>query len=85
MSPVLIMEDNQSTIKLANNWIVNSRTKHIDVRYHFIRYQVEKKNVEFAYIETTNQTADILTKSLGFILHKKHRFSLGVKPRSIKS
>jgi hypothetical protein len=85
LSPTIIMEDNKSAIKLADNWIVNSRTKHIDVRYHFIRYQVEKKIIKFNYIDTNNQTADILTKSLGPILHKKHTKALGVKSQKIKS
>jgi hypothetical protein len=76
--PILIYEDNQSAIKTSQNRIHNSRSKHIDVRHHFIREQVERKQIKLEYIPTTDQIADIFTKSLGFILHAKHTRNLGL-------
>jgi hypothetical protein len=73
-----IYEDNQSTIKLSKNPIQSDKSKHIDVRYHFIREKVEEKKIDVKYIPTTDQVADIFTKSLGKILHEKFRKELGV-------
>jgi hypothetical protein len=60
--PTMIMEDNQACIAMSNNPILQKRTKHIDVRYHFIREKVESKEVELVYIRAQHQLADILTK-----------------------
>ena len=76
--PIIIYEDNQSAIKTSQNRIHNNRSKHIDIAHHFIRQQVEKKNFQVIHIPTTEQTADIFTKSLGAILHDKHTKALGV-------
>ena len=76
--PMLLYEDNQSAIKTAENKIHNERSKHIDVRYHFIREQVELKKFVLKYIPTTDQIADIFTKPLGNILHFKFTTRLGL-------
>ncbi|EWM20187.1 gag-pol polyprotein [Nannochloropsis gaditana] len=65
--PTVIMEDNQACIAMSNNPIIQKRTKHIDVRYHFVREKVESKEVELVYIPTQHQLADILTKPLSNI------------------
>jgi hypothetical protein len=75
---LIIFEDNQSTIKTANHRIHNDRSKHIDVRYHFIRECVEKKVVRVEYCPTNEMTADALTKSLGRILHDRHVRNMGL-------
>ena len=71
--PVTIFQDNQSTIFLANNNATKRRTKHIDIRYHFIREQIQEGVIQLQYCETENMIADILTKSLGKTLFQKHR------------
>jgi hypothetical protein len=81
--PMIIYEDNESTKKLAENWIINDRSKHIDVRYHFIRHEIERRNISIMSIATNYQTADIFTKSLGPILHQRHTKALGLIEASI--
>ena len=48
-APLVIYEDNQSTIKTAKNAIFNDRSKHIDVRYHWIHEQVQDGKLEIKY------------------------------------
>lgn len=57
--------NNKSTISLANNPMFHDRSKHIDVRHHFIRECVEARKVEVEFVGTNGQLADILTKALG--------------------
>jgi hypothetical protein len=59
-----IMADNQRAIALAKDNKFYMRTKHIDLRYHFIREAVESKKVEMKYILTSKNVADIFTKLL---------------------
>ena len=63
-SPVSIQADNQGAIALSGDPRFHSRTKHIDVQWHFVREQVEKKAVSFDYCPTNNMAADGLTKPL---------------------
>ncbi|GJT30516.1 hypothetical protein Tco_0910791 [Tanacetum coccineum] len=56
--------DNKSAIALCCNNVQHSRSKHIDIRHHFIREQVENRVVELYFVETNYQPADILTKAL---------------------
>ena len=61
---VPISIDNQSAIKLANNSEYHKRSKHIDIRFHFIRDVVSKREIEIKYVMSKNQLADLLTKPL---------------------
>jgi hypothetical protein len=56
--------DNTSAIAITNNPVLHSRTKHIDIRYHFIRDHVMKEDVELHFIPTDYQLADLFTKPL---------------------
>ncbi|GJY92118.1 hypothetical protein Tco_0507900 [Tanacetum coccineum] len=56
--------DNKSAIALSCNNVQLSRFKHIDIRHHFIREQVENGVVELYFVKTNYQLADILTKAL---------------------
>ena len=62
--PITIYCDNQGTIQLTRNPEQRQKTKHIDLRYHYIREQQDKGQIEIRYIESENQLADILTKAL---------------------
>ena len=55
--------DNLSAINISKNPIQHSRTKHIDIRHHFIRELVEDKVITIEHVSTENQLADIFTKS----------------------
>ncbi|CAK1579065.1 unnamed protein product [Parnassius mnemosyne] len=61
---VTMFIDNQSAIKLINNPVYHKRTKHIDVKYYFIREKVELGMIKINYVPSKNQFADILTKAL---------------------
>ena len=56
--------DNQSCIKLTKNLVFHDRSKHIDIRYHYIRDLVQRKTVKLQYIATSEQVDDILTKPM---------------------
>ncbi|KAK2578267.1 hypothetical protein KPH14_012291 [Odynerus spinipes] len=59
-----MLVDNQSAIKLAGNPEFHKRTKHIDVRYHYVREVCEQGGIVLKYIDTTHQLADVFTKPL---------------------
>ena len=59
-----IMEDNQSCIKMTNNLVNHGRAKHIDIKYHHIRDEVNSEKACLEYCETSVMLADILTKAL---------------------
>jgi hypothetical protein len=61
--PIPIFTDNQGASALANNPIFQERTKHIDIRHHFVREIIEGK-IQTLYIPSTEQPADLLTKTL---------------------
>ena len=70
--------DNKATIAMTKNPAFHSRTKHIDIRYHFIRKLVADEEVTLSYCSTDSQVADILTKSLPRAKHEVFRFQMGV-------
>lgn len=62
--PTRIFEDNQSAICMARNPQFHGRAKHIGIKHHFIREQVERGTVELQYCPTEEMIADMLTKGL---------------------
>lgn len=65
--PIDILEDNQGCISISTNPTYHKRTKHIDIKYHFTREQIENKLICIKYIPTDArclQLADIMTKPL---------------------
>lgn len=63
-SQIAIKGDNQSSISLANNPALHSRTKHIDIQHHYIRDEVQQGRINLIYTSTKDMIADGLTKSL---------------------
>jgi hypothetical protein len=64
LSKVPLLCDNESAIRLADNPIEHSRTKHIDIRHHFLRDHQQRGDIDIYHISTENQLADIFTKPL---------------------
>lgn len=62
--PSVVYCDNQSTVALVKNGVSSERTKHIEVRYHFVTQHVNDGNIEMKWIPTNEQEADIFTKTL---------------------
>ena len=55
--------DNMGAIQLAKNPVHHERSKHIDIKHHFVREQVENKTLEIEYVNTKDNLADIFTKT----------------------
>lgn len=70
-SATTVFCDNQSAIKLTKNSVYHGRSKHIDIRYHFVREACENGTVKIDYLQTDSMTADIFTKSLPKIKHQR--------------
>ncbi|GJT77824.1 hypothetical protein Tco_1044549 [Tanacetum coccineum] len=75
---VPIFCDNTSAIAISNNPVLHSRTKHIDIRYHFIRDRILKGDIELHFIPTQYQLADIFTKPLDEPTFKRLIVELGM-------
>ena len=73
---VKVFVDNDGAILLANNPLSSARTKHIDVRFHFIRELTRSKTISAEYVTTKEQREDILTKALTGAIFKEHRHFL---------
>lgn len=76
--PTPIFCDNTSAESLAKNPILHQRTKHIEVREHFIREKVHDGDIVLHHCNTKENVADIFTKALGKELFFKHRAGLGM-------
>ena len=73
-----ILCDNSSSIKLSKNPVLHGRSKHIDIRFHFLRELVKTNVVNLSYCNIQNQVADIMTKPLKLEVFQKLRGLLGV-------
>ena len=77
--PALIFEDNHGAIALANNPVNHQRSKHIDIRYHFIRIEVANGKIVLNYCPTNDMVADVMTKpATKFKLARFKSFLFGV-------
>ena len=61
---MVVYYNNSSAIDISKNLVQHSKTKHIEIRYHFIRDLVERKIMCLEYIPTEHQNANIFTKPL---------------------
>jgi len=78
----MLYVNNQSCIKIAKNPVFHTITKHIEVYYHFICEKVILGQVEIMYVVTSDQLANILTKSLVKTKFQNFRDRIGVQALS---
>eukprot|EP00253_Pinus_taeda_P020136 PITA_20136 len=76
--PISIFCDNTSEISISKNPIMHSKTKHIPIKYHFLREQVLEQKVKLEYVPSKEQVADILTKTFPRETFEYLRQKLGV-------
>ena len=74
----LIYGDNQSALAIAENPCYHKRTKHFDIKHHYICDQVQRGVMKLQYLPTTQMMADIFTKALPRQAHELHMLSLGM-------
>lgn len=79
LSNIRIYTDNRGAECIAKSPMFHKRTKHIDIRYHFIRDAVRNKLVDVQHIPTQKMIADVLTKPLCRVNHQKCVQGLGLK------
>lgn len=79
IGPVVLYIDNKSAIDLAKNPVFHGRSKHIDIRYHFIRECVERGEIVIKHIRTDDQRADVLTKAMATVKFERMRALLGIR------
>jgi len=62
--PLDIYCDNQATVQWLKNAKSSTKTRHVNLKFHFVRDEVEKDTINVSYINTNNMIADCLTKSI---------------------
>ena len=77
-NPIPIKIDNKSAITFASEPMVQQRSRHVDIKYHYLRDKLDDKTVVLDFIPTGDMTADIFTKPLPTPLFRKFRSALGV-------
>ncbi|XP_066361011.1 secreted RxLR effector protein 161-like [Miscanthus floridulus] len=84
--PPALMVDNQPAITLAKNPVLHDRSKHIDMKFHFLRDYVDGGQIVIEFVETGHQLADVLTKPLDSLILSSIGLMLGLQsampPRS---
>ena len=76
--PPALKVDNQAAIALAKNPVLHDRSKHIDVKFHFLRDCGDGGQIVIEFVDTNRQLADILTKSLGRLRFLELRGLMGM-------
>lgn len=76
---IILYNDNQGAQMLTENPMFHKRTKHIDVRHHFVRETVANNLVKIIHLPTSEMPADLLTKGLGSVKHNYFVKKLGIQ------
>jgi hypothetical protein len=78
MEATVILCDNQSCIKMTKNPVFHDKSKHIEIRHHYIRDMVQRRAIKLQYVGTDEQVADVLTKPLSRVKFEHFRDKLGI-------
>jgi hypothetical protein len=78
MEATAILCDNQSCIKMTKNPVFHDKSKHLEIRYHYICDVVQRGAVKLQYVGTDEQVADVLTKPLSCVKFEYFQYKLGV-------
>ena len=78
--PLSILCDNLNAISISNNTMMHSKTKHIPIKYHFLREQAAKNTIKLDYVDTKEQIVDIFTNILPKNVFEYLKHKLGVTP-----
>ena len=79
LKPIPICGDNQGSIFISSNPVTEKRSKHINIRYHYIHEVIARKLAEVYFIDSDNNPADLLTKNFGIVKFQKFRALLGLE------
>ena len=80
--PIVMFCDNTSAINISKNSVMHSKTKHISIKYHFVRELVQDKEIRLEYVNSKEQIVEIFTKTLPKDALLYQRGKLGVIPLS---
>ena len=79
LGPIPICGDNQGSIFISSNPVQERRSKHIDIRYHYVRECIEEQKIKIFFIEGSQNPADLFTKNLGQTKFEQFRNQLGLE------
>jgi hypothetical protein len=74
----MILCDNQSCINMIENPVFHDRSKHIEIRYHYIYDMVQRGALKLLYVSTYEQVVDVLTKPLSHVKFEHFQDNLGI-------
>jgi len=77
-TPTIIKGDNDGSIAMARNLQFHKRSKHVDIRWHWIHEKVQDGEVSIGTCRDPTQTADVLTKALTRPKHRQHILEMGL-------
>jgi hypothetical protein len=78
-TPTPLYGNNQGSIFIASNPVTEHRSKHIDIRFHYIRQEIERKRLQVFFVDGASNTANLFTKNLPCDKFEKFCADLGLE------